>query len=143
MRTQGEGHVEEATGFEVGIVVPRLSRAAAAGATDNCVARLVRELEGAGLLVERVRGVSAEFIKVRDPAPACRCCFLLLFYILLFLILYLGYAQSLSGRKQQTGDTEEREPSIICLVRKLCSACCLFFFLSLVLMLVALLFEFS
>ncbi|AQK97734.1 anoctamin-like protein Os01g0706700 [Zea mays] len=67
MRTQGEGHVEEATGFEVGIVVPRLSRAAAAGATDNCVARLVRELEGAGLLVERVRGVSAEFIKLAAP----------------------------------------------------------------------------
>jgi hypothetical protein len=59
--------VEEATGFEVSIVVPKLSRAAAAaaaGAAEDCVARLVRELEGAGLLVERVRGVPAEFIKV-------------------------------------------------------------------------------
>lgn len=63
----GEGAVEEATGFEVSIVVPKLSRAAAAaaaGAAEDCVARLVRELEGAGLLVERVRGVPAEFIKV-------------------------------------------------------------------------------
>lgn len=60
-----EGAVEEATGFEVGIVVPKLSRAAAAaGATEDCMARLVRELEAAGLLVERVRGVPAEFIKV-------------------------------------------------------------------------------
>lgn len=58
-----DGAVEEATGFEVGIVVPKLSRAA--GAAADCVARLVRELEAAGLLVERVRGVPAEFIKVR------------------------------------------------------------------------------
>ncbi|KAL6623238.1 hypothetical protein ACP70R_033117 [Stipagrostis hirtigluma subsp. patula] len=40
----GEGAVEEATGFEVGIVVPKLSRAAAAeGGAEDCVARLVRE----------------------------------------------------------------------------------------------------
>ncbi|CAL4974473.1 unnamed protein product [Urochloa decumbens] len=65
---EGEGAVEEATGFEVGIVVPKLSRlAAAAGGADDCVARLVRELEGAGLLVERVRGVPAEFIKLAAP----------------------------------------------------------------------------
>ena len=61
---EGEGAVEEATGYEVGIVVPKLSRGAAAGPAEDCVARLVRELEGAGLLVERVRGVPAEFIKV-------------------------------------------------------------------------------
>jgi len=62
---EGEGAVEEeATGYEEGIVVPKLSRAAAAGAAEDCLARLVRELEGAGLLVERVRGVPAEFIKV-------------------------------------------------------------------------------
>ena len=62
---RGEGAVEEeATGYEVGIVVPKLSRGAAAGPAEDCVARLVRELEGAGLLVERVRGVPAEFIKV-------------------------------------------------------------------------------
>lgn len=58
------GGVEEATDFEVGIVVPKLSRAAAG---EDCVARLVRELEGAGLLVERVRGVPAEFIKLSAP----------------------------------------------------------------------------
>ena len=62
---------EEATGYEVGIVVPKLSRAAAAAQDgQDCLARLVSELEGAGLLVDRVRGVPAEFIKVRRPLPA-------------------------------------------------------------------------
>ncbi|XP_006644585.1 anoctamin-like protein Os01g0706700 [Oryza brachyantha] len=61
--------VEDATGFEVGIVVPKLSRSAAAGCgeVEDCVARLVRELEDVGLLVERVRGVPAEFIKLSAP----------------------------------------------------------------------------
>uniref|UniRef100_A0A0E0JN10 Anoctamin transmembrane domain-containing protein n=1 Tax=Oryza punctata TaxID=4537 RepID=A0A0E0JN10_ORYPU len=66
----GEGAaVEEATGFEVGIVVPKQYRGAAAGCgeVENCVARLVRELEDVGLLVERVRGVPAEFIKLSAP----------------------------------------------------------------------------
>jgi hypothetical protein len=65
---------EEATGFEVGIVVPKLSRAAAAAqGGEDCLARLVQELEDVGLLVERVRGVPAEFIKVRVlPAPVTR-----------------------------------------------------------------------
>jgi anoctamin-10 len=66
----GERSVEEATEFEVGIVVPKLSRAAAGGeggGPEDCVARLVRELEGAGLLVDRLRGVPAEFIKVCGP----------------------------------------------------------------------------
>jgi anoctamin-10 len=62
---------EEATGFEVGIVVPKLSRAAAAAqGGEDCLARLVRELEDVGLLVERVRGVPAEFIKVRCASCA-------------------------------------------------------------------------
>jgi anoctamin-10 len=55
---------EEATGFEVGIVVPKLPRAAAADGGEHCLALLVRELEDVGLLVDRVRGVPAEFIKV-------------------------------------------------------------------------------
>uniref|UniRef100_A0A0E0FRX2 Anoctamin transmembrane domain-containing protein n=1 Tax=Oryza nivara TaxID=4536 RepID=A0A0E0FRX2_ORYNI len=68
----GEGQgaaVDEATGFEVGIVVPKLYRGAAAGCgeVENCVARLVRELEDVGLIVERVRGVPAEFIKLSAP----------------------------------------------------------------------------
>ncbi|KAK3165216.1 hypothetical protein QOZ80_1AG0030390 [Eleusine coracana subsp. coracana] len=66
----GERAVEEATEFEVGIVVPKLSRAASGGGggrPEDCVARLVRELEGAGLLVDRVRGVPAEFIKLAAP----------------------------------------------------------------------------
>ena len=37
-------------------------------AGKDSVARLVRELEGTGLLVERVRGVPAEFIKVSAAA---------------------------------------------------------------------------
>mgnify|MGYP006968177378 CR=1 FL=1 len=37
-------------------------------AGKDSVARLVRELEGAGLLAERVRGVPAEFIKVSAAA---------------------------------------------------------------------------
>ncbi|KAL5227124.1 hypothetical protein ABZP36_015389 [Zizania latifolia] len=63
------GGVEEATVFEVGIAVPRLPRAAAGGRGEgeDCVARLVRELEDAGLVVERVRGVPAEFIKLSAP----------------------------------------------------------------------------
>jgi hypothetical protein len=62
----GEWAVEEVTGYEVSVVVPKLSRAASGGdgGREDCVARLVRELEGAGLLVDRVRGVPAEFIKV-------------------------------------------------------------------------------
>ncbi|GJM93398.1 hypothetical protein PR202_ga09951 [Eleusine coracana subsp. coracana] len=66
----GERAVEEATEFEVGIVVPKLSRAASGGGggrPEDCVARLVRELEGAGLLVDRIRGVPAEFIKLAAP----------------------------------------------------------------------------
>ncbi|GJN17923.1 hypothetical protein PR202_gb05031 [Eleusine coracana subsp. coracana] len=66
----GERTVEETTEFEVGIVVPKLSRAASGGhggRPEDCVARLVRELEGAGLLVDRVRGVPAEFIKLAAP----------------------------------------------------------------------------
>ncbi|KAM3331758.1 hypothetical protein ACQJBY_027586 [Aegilops geniculata] len=60
----GGGGVEEATDFEVCIVVPKLSRAATG---EDCLASLARELEGAGLLVERVRGVPAEFIKLSAP----------------------------------------------------------------------------
>ncbi|TVU35377.1 hypothetical protein EJB05_17264 [Eragrostis curvula] len=90
----GERAVEEDTVFEVAIVVPKLSRAAAGGPED-CVARLVRELEGAGLLVDRVRGVPAEFIKfewdqvaafVRQPDGSLfswrerYCCFRYLIY---------------------------------------------------------------
>ncbi|TVU03286.1 hypothetical protein EJB05_51179 [Eragrostis curvula] len=90
----GERAVEEDTVFEVAIVVPKLSRAAGGGPED-CVARLVRELEGAGLLVDRVRGVPAEFIKfewdqvaafVRQPDGSLfswrerYCCFRYLIY---------------------------------------------------------------
>ncbi|WVZ69111.1 hypothetical protein U9M48_017949 [Paspalum notatum var. saurae] len=67
MGAEGGGGEEEATGFEVGVVVPKLSRAAAAVGAEDCVARLARELEAAGMLVERVRGVPAEFIKLAAP----------------------------------------------------------------------------
>ena len=80
MGAGGDGAVveeEEATGFEVGIVVPKLPRDAAAEDGEDCLARLVSELEAAGLLVDRVRGVPAEFIKVRPPASFCTAALLI------------------------------------------------------------------
>ena len=52
--------------------------AAAAGATEDCVAWLVLELEGTGLLVERVRGVPTEFIKVYHLWPGAAAFFFLI-----------------------------------------------------------------
>ncbi|RRT82969.1 hypothetical protein BHE74_00005118 [Ensete ventricosum] len=52
----------EVTGFEVAIVVPK-KREKERDDTADCVEFLVRELERAGLIVERVHGISDEFIK--------------------------------------------------------------------------------
>jgi anoctamin-10 len=56
----------EETGHEVVIVLPK--RRKKEGGDDmeknDCVEFLVRELEKAGLIVERFRGVPAEFLKV-------------------------------------------------------------------------------
>lgn len=54
----------EETGFEVAIVVPKRSERERDESSGDCVEFLVRELEKAGLIVERFRGVPAEFIKV-------------------------------------------------------------------------------
>uniref|UniRef100_A0A6V7QTG4 Anoctamin transmembrane domain-containing protein n=1 Tax=Ananas comosus var. bracteatus TaxID=296719 RepID=A0A6V7QTG4_ANACO len=57
----------EETGFEVAIVVPKRSERERDESSGDCVEFLVRELEKAGLIVERFRGVPAEFIKVAAP----------------------------------------------------------------------------
>ncbi|KAJ8493050.1 hypothetical protein OPV22_014771 [Ensete ventricosum] len=56
----------EVTGFEVAIVVPK-KREKERDDTADCVEFLVRELERAGLIVERVHGISDEFIKLAAP----------------------------------------------------------------------------
>ncbi|KAG6516785.1 hypothetical protein ZIOFF_027265 [Zingiber officinale] len=56
LRMDGGG---EETGFEVAIVVPKNC----GKERDDCVEFLVWELKTAGLIVERVRGISDEFIK--------------------------------------------------------------------------------
>ncbi|THU62505.1 hypothetical protein C4D60_Mb01t05850 [Musa balbisiana] len=60
-----EGH-REVTGFEVAIVVPK-KREKERDDTADCVEFLVRELKRAGLIVERVFGISDEFIKLAAP----------------------------------------------------------------------------
>ncbi|WOL03024.1 anoctamin-like protein [Canna indica] len=57
-----DGH-EEATAFEVAIVVPK-KREKEKSESADCVEFLVRELKSAGLIVERVRGISDEFIRI-------------------------------------------------------------------------------
>lgn len=56
----------EETGFEVVIVVPKRKRNGSGDEKENgdCVEFLIRELETAGLIVERFRGLPAEFLKV-------------------------------------------------------------------------------
>lgn len=56
----------EETGFEVVIVVPKRRRKEEGDEMEknDCVEFLVRELKKAGLIVERFRGVPAEFLKV-------------------------------------------------------------------------------
>ncbi|KAJ6794614.1 anoctamin-like protein isoform X1 [Iris pallida] len=63
----GGGGGEEATGFEVAIVVPKKKDGDADGGSRDCVELLVRELERAGLVVDRVQGISDEFIKLAAP----------------------------------------------------------------------------
>ncbi|XP_042379759.1 anoctamin-like protein Os01g0706700 [Zingiber officinale] len=60
LRMDGGG---EETGFEVAIVVPKNC----GKERDDCVEFLVWELKTAGLIVERVRGISDEFIKLAAP----------------------------------------------------------------------------
>ncbi|KAK1264474.1 Anoctamin-like protein [Acorus gramineus] len=56
----------EVTGFEVGVVVPKRRGVDWGGGLD-AVEVLVGELKRAGLIVERVHGVSDEFIKLAAP----------------------------------------------------------------------------
>lgn len=65
MNGNGNGSGEEISAFEVAIVVPKKREEMDGGDGGlNCVEFLVKELERAGLVVERVSGISDEFIKV-------------------------------------------------------------------------------
>lgn len=57
------GHEEEQTAFEIGVVVPKRS-ANEENEDCDCVGVLVDEFRKAGLIVERVQGIADEFIKV-------------------------------------------------------------------------------
>lgn len=57
------GHEEEQTPFEIGVVVPKRNAKEESEASD-CVEVLVDEFRNVGLIVERVQGIADEFIKV-------------------------------------------------------------------------------
>lgn len=59
------GNGGESTGFEVGIVVPKKKEWNFSRVRGfHCVDSMVMELEKVGLMVERIQGISDEFIKV-------------------------------------------------------------------------------
>ncbi|XP_068651922.1 anoctamin-like protein Os01g0706700 isoform X2 [Aristolochia californica] len=60
------GHMEQ-TGFEVGVVVSKRNAGDEKDESD-CIQVLVSELEKAGLIVERVYGISDDFIKLAVPS---------------------------------------------------------------------------
>ncbi|XP_010267055.1 PREDICTED: anoctamin-like protein At1g73020 [Nelumbo nucifera] len=60
------GREEERTGFEVAVVVPKRTVNEGDGSCD-CVELLVSEFMNAGLIIERVVGLSDEFIKLAAP----------------------------------------------------------------------------
>ncbi|OVA11742.1 Anoctamin/TMEM 16 [Macleaya cordata] len=60
------GHGEEQTGFEIGVVVPKKDSKEGNESSD-CVDVLVSEMKKVGLIVERVLGLADEFIKVAAP----------------------------------------------------------------------------
>ncbi|KAG2728877.1 hypothetical protein I3760_01G224200 [Carya illinoinensis] len=60
------GHEEEQTAFEIGVVVPKRS-ANEENEDCDCVGVLVDEFRKAGLIVERVQGIADEFIKLAAP----------------------------------------------------------------------------
>ncbi|KAI3850756.1 hypothetical protein MKW98_030816 [Papaver atlanticum] len=62
------GHGEEQTGFEIGIVVPKKNlKEERVDYEEDCVDVLVSEMKKVGLIVERVVGLAEEFIKVAAP----------------------------------------------------------------------------
>ncbi|KAB1218457.1 hypothetical protein CJ030_MR3G026337 [Morella rubra] len=60
------GHEEEQTPFEIGVVVPKRNAKEESEASD-CVEVLVDEFRNVGLIVERVQGIADEFIKLAAP----------------------------------------------------------------------------
>ncbi|KMZ58976.1 Anoctamin-like protein [Zostera marina] len=62
------GNGGESTGFEVGIVVPKKKEWNFSRVRGfHCVDSMVMELEKVGLMVERIQGISDEFIKIAAP----------------------------------------------------------------------------
>ncbi|RZC49884.1 hypothetical protein C5167_018316 [Papaver somniferum] len=62
------GHGEEQTGFEIGIVVAKKNlKEERVDYEEDCVDVLVSEMKKVGLIVERVVGLAEEFIKVAAP----------------------------------------------------------------------------
>ncbi|KAI3951207.1 hypothetical protein MKW92_052935, partial [Papaver armeniacum] len=58
------GHGEEQTGFEIGIVVSKKNlKEERVDYEEDCVDVLVSEMKKVGLIVERVVGLAEEFIK--------------------------------------------------------------------------------
>lgn len=63
MALEMNGHEEEETAFEIGVVVPKRNLKDENEGWD-CVEVLVDEFRKVGLIVERVQGIADEFIKV-------------------------------------------------------------------------------
>ncbi|KAI3979524.1 hypothetical protein MKX01_001716 [Papaver californicum] len=62
------GHGDEQTGFEIGIVIPKKNlKEERVDDDEDCADVLVSEMKKVGLIVERVVGVAEEFIKVAAP----------------------------------------------------------------------------
>ncbi|KAI3956953.1 hypothetical protein MKX01_000987 [Papaver californicum] len=63
------GHGDEQTGFEIGIVVPKknLKEERVDDDDEDCADVLVSEMKKVGLIVQRVVGLAEEFIKVAAP----------------------------------------------------------------------------
>lgn len=65
------GHKEEEHDFEIGVAVPKRKVLGGGGGdgAESCVEFLVNEFQKIGLIVERVAGVTDEFIKVLVSLP--------------------------------------------------------------------------
>lgn len=66
MALEMNGHEEEETAFEIGVVVPKRNLKDENEGWD-CVEVLVDEFRKVGLIVERVQGIADEFIKLAAP----------------------------------------------------------------------------
>lgn len=91
---------EAVTAFELALVVPTRDAPAPAGDGDSddnstardCVEFLVQQLRNAGLVVERVQGLSEEFLKVVLVFSLSLSLSLFFFFFLFIRLLVLGAA---------------------------------------------------